>query len=244
MAEGSISYPFIADTKPVGRAREKQPFVIRSTVGQHEYTVEIPDDAGKYDIQIPLAELSPKGSVDSATHAGPGGKPINPATTDKELVAALPSLSKSKPNDVALMDAALGVGSPDGPVQSPSYSIGIAKVNEHFKSRNYELALVELNNLLAYYPNSPKLLKMKGTLLIKTGNRELAMKAWQRAADLSPADSALKRSLDRLNERIIAEQRAMAPKLNPTETNSPQPGQTVTSPTPLTPEDLLDKTAH
>lgn len=243
MAEGTISYPFIADTKPIGRAREKRPFIIRSAVGQSEYTVEIPDDAGKYDIQIPLAELAPKGSVDAMTHTGSNGKPVNAATTDKELVAALPSLAKAKPGEVAMLDAAFGVGSPEGPVQSPSYSIGIAKVNEHFKARNYELALVELNNLLAFYPNSPKLLKMKGTLLIKTGNRDLAMKAWQRAADLTPGDSALKRSMNRLNERIIAERNAMPSRPASPETMAPPPAQTV-APIPPVPDEALDVTAH
>jgi tetratricopeptide (TPR) repeat protein len=107
-----------------------------------------------------------------------------------------------------MLDGAFGVGTPEGPVQSPSYTIGIAKVNQLFKEKNFELALIELNNLLAFYPNSPKLLKMKGTLLVKTGNRELAMRSWQRAYDLTPGDLALKRSIDRLNERILAERNA------------------------------------
>lgn len=213
LSEGNISYPFVEKTSPLGRTQGKQPFVIRSAVGASEYTVEIPDNAGRYDIQIPMAELSPRGSADAVAAANLNNKTPNPATTDKELVAALPALSKSKPGETAMMDTAFGVGSPEGPVQSPSYSIGIARVNQYFRERNFELALVELNNILAFYPNSPKLLKMKGTLLIKTGNRELAMQSWQRALDLAPTDSSLKRSIDRLNERILAEQNAR-PKKN------------------------------
>ena len=210
MAEGTISYPFIADTKPVGRAQAKLPFIIRTAVGASEFTVEIPDDANRYDIQIPLASLSPTGSTDSKLRTRADGKPINPGTTDKELVGALPSLSKMKPNETAMMDAAFGVGSPEGPVQSPSYTLGMAKVNDHFRDRNFELALVELNNLIAFYPNSPKLLKMKGTLLIKTGNRDLAMSSWQRASDLAPQDAALQRSITLLSSRITMEQTAQS----------------------------------
>jgi predicted Zn-dependent protease len=81
-------------------------------------------------------------------------------------------------------------------------------VNQHFKEKNFEMALIELNQLLAFYPNSPKLLKMKGTLLVKTGNRDLAMRSWQRALDLTPGDASLRRSIDRLNERILAERNA------------------------------------
>jgi tetratricopeptide (TPR) repeat protein len=237
ITEGSISYPFIADTKPLGHAREKKPFIIRSAIGASEYSVEIPDDASRYDIQIPLAELAPKGASDSLHRSGSGDRPLNAATTDKELVADLPALSKTKPSETAMMDAAFGVGAPEGPVQSPSYSLGIAKVNQYFKERNFELALVEINNLLAFYPNSPKLLKMKGTLLIKTGNRDLAMKSWQRAMDISPNDLALRRSIGRLNERIVAEQNARAAE-------SKSPASATIEPVAPNPEDALDVTAH
>lgn len=208
MAEGTISYPFVAETKRLGNNGQKSPFVIRSAVGASEYSVEIPENSGKYDIAIPLAEISGKPSTSSGNTSARDAKGMNPATTDKELVAALPDLAKNKPDETAMLDSAFGVGSPEGPVQSPSYTIGIAKVNQLYRERSFELALIELNNLLAFYPNSPKLLKMKGTLLVKTGNRDLAMRSWQRAYDLTPGDMALKRSIDRLNERIIAEQNA------------------------------------
>jgi tetratricopeptide (TPR) repeat protein len=237
MAEGAISYPFIADTKPVGRAQPKQPFVIKSAIGNREYSIEIPDNASRYDIQIPLAELSPKGAGDGLARTSSDGKPLNPANTDKELVAALPALSKNKPNETAMMDTAFGVGSPEGPVQSPSYSMGIAQVNQYFKERNFELALVELNNLLAFYPNSPKLLKMKGTLLVKTGNRDLAMKSWQRALDLAPQDVALQRSITQLNERVTQEQNARA-------ANASRDAQSTIQTIQPTPDQALDAVAH
>ncbi len=208
LAEGSISYPFVAETKRLGNNGKRSPFVIRSAVGETEYSVEIPENGGRYDIAIPLAEISGKPAPNGAFALGRNSKPINAATTDKELVAALPDVAKQKPDETSMLDGAFGVGTPEGPVQSPSYTIGIAKVNQLFKEKNFELALIELNNLLAFYPNSPKLLKMKGTLLVKTGNRELAMRSWQRAYDLTPGDLALKRSIDRLNERILAERNA------------------------------------
>jgi len=233
---GSISYPFVGETRPLGKANPKQPFVVRSAVGAREYSVEIPDNAAKYDIQIPIAELAPVNSQDIDMPALPGGRRYsNPANTDKELVSALPDLGKSKTGKTEMLDAAFGVGKPEGPIQSPSYTLGIARVNQHFKNRDFELALVELNNLLAFYPNSPKLLKMKGTLLIKTGNRELAMKSWQRALDLSPTDSALKTSINNLNERILAERNARPSN------NQNLPGAL---PQANEPESLLDRAAH
>ena len=233
---GTISYPFVGETRPLGKTNPRQPFVVRSAVGAREYTVEIPDNSAKYDIQIPVAELTPAGDQPFASSSFPGDRrQVNPTNTDKELVSALPDLEKTKSGKTGMLDAAFGVGRPEGPVQSPSYTLGIARVNHHFKNRDFELALVELNNLLAFYPNSPKLLKMKGTLLVKTGNRELAMRSWQRALDLSPNDMALKTSINRLNDRILAEKNTI-----------PTNNQGVPSVTPQAndPEALLDRPAH
>lgn len=208
IAQGSIAYPFVDESKPLGKNGKKDKFVIRSSVGASEYSVEIPDAGDGYDIQVPLAGLNPPSSNDAIAIGSKNGKVPSPVATDKELVTALPSIAKSNPNELATMDAALGVGSPEGPIQSPSYTMGIAKVNQYYRERNYEVALMELNNLLSFYPNSPKLLKMKGTLLIKTGNHELAMRSWQRALDLSPSDSGLGRAVKHLQERILATQSA------------------------------------
>lgn len=203
-SDGTIGYPFIQPQKKMGRDPESQRFVIKSAVGQAEYAVEIPEAGDGYDIQIPLASMTPGLSSEAVAVGAKNGKVPNPIATDKELTTALPSIAKASPEEVATMDAAMGVGSPEGPVQSPSYTMGIAKVNQYFKERNFELALMEINNLVSFYPNSPKLLKMKGTLLIKTGNHDLAMRSWQRALDLAPQDKALLSAVKRLQERLTA----------------------------------------
>lgn len=202
--EGTIAYPFVDSTRRVGADRSRDKFVIRSAIGTSEYSVEIPDAGDGYDIQVPLAALNPPATSEALAVGARGGKAPSPVATDKELVTSLPSLAKASPNEVATMDAAMGVGSTEGPIQSPSYTMGIAKVNQYYRERNYELALMELNNIISFYPNSPKLLKMKGTLLLKTGNQELAMRAWQRAVDLAPGDQNLDRAVKKLQERLIA----------------------------------------
>ena len=63
---------------------------------------------------------------------------------------------------------------------------------------------------------------MKGTLLIKTGNHELAMRSWQRALDLSPGDTNLGRAVQHLHERIVASQPAKtAPQTAPLDPGLP-----------------------
>ena len=44
--------------------------------------------------------------------------------------------------------------------------------------------------------------KMKGTVLMKMQNWQLAEKSWLRALDLAPHDAALRRGLERLQARI------------------------------------------
>jgi tetratricopeptide (TPR) repeat protein len=205
IAQGFIEYPFVDETKTIGRDQGPESFVIRSQVGNREYSVEIPDAARDYDVEIPLAAMESEKSVGGSVGIGSSER-INAASTDREMVANLPQLDAMKPTDSALMDGAFGVGKPDGPSQSPSYVLGIAKINELFRQRNFEFALIEINNLIAFYPNSPQLFKMKGTVLSKMNQLVLAESAWLKALQLTPNDVPLRRAIDRLQKMIITRQ--------------------------------------
>jgi tetratricopeptide (TPR) repeat protein len=197
---GTIQYPF-AQTDPLGREKSEDKFIIRSAVGNSEYSIEIPGGAREFDVEIPLAAIH--GDNANLVNGLPNdlSKPNN---TDRELVNALPSLSKKRPTDTAMMDGAFGVGEKDGPRQAPSYSLGISKATRFYKKKQFEYALIEINNMLAFFPNSPKLLKMKGTCLIKMRNLQLAELAWIKALELNPKDKTLQRGVKRLQKRIIA----------------------------------------
>lgn len=199
LRSGSITYPFAKSPQSLGKEPPAEKFVIRSAVGQREYTVEIPGAARDYDVAVPLAELG--GAAEGASGKDDVG---NPAKTDGEMVASLPQISEKRPGETQVMDRAFGVGPKGGPRQAPSYTLGIAKVNEHFKKRNYEYALIEINNLLSFYPNSPRLHKMKGTVLLKMRNYQLAERAWLKALKIDPSDKKLGKAVERLQERMVA----------------------------------------
>lgn len=228
VVQGTITYPFYQPTKPIGRDKPEDRFVIRTTAGASEYSVEIPYAADDYDVEVPIADLS----------GGEGETPVekdvrNPQVTDRELVANMPRLSELTQEERALMDKAFGAGEKAGPRQAPSYMMGMAKVVKYYKELKHEYALVEINNLLAYYPTSIKLLKMKGTVLIKLGNLELAEKTWLRAADLAPMDPVIKRGLAKLRKRIEFNQRvAMDPTRMGQPASLPQGLETDPSQTP------------
>ncbi len=194
---GTISYPFLGTTKSLGNnGADRNKFVIRTISGSVEHVVEIPGAATEYDVEVPIASGS---SLDEKKY-----KIKNAQLTDRELVSNMPKLSKATESERLLMDKAFGVGQKGGPRQGPSYSLGIAKINELYKRAKYELGLVELNNLLAYYPTSVKLFKMKGSIYLKLRNLTLAEKAWTRAAELAPRDPVIKKGLKRLRRRIEA----------------------------------------
>jgi tetratricopeptide (TPR) repeat protein len=200
---GTIQYPFVDETKPLGLNTPEQKFVIRSAVGNKEYSIEIPGEAHDYDVQVPLADLGAGDSFDPL--GGPKPKDLaNPTATDAEIIANLPRIERERPTDAAMMDAAFGVGNSEGPAQAPSYTLGMAKINTYYKSRQYEYALIELNSLIAFYPNSPKLHKMKGTVLLKMRNLPLAELAWIKALELEPKDRGLRQALAKLQQRIVA----------------------------------------
>ena len=198
---GTISYPFVGQNQSIGKNGPADKFVVKSVVGEREYIVEIPDAAKEYDVQIPLAAFDDPNSTGAKLAGGAKGV-HNPQLTDREIVAEMPQLDKKHPSDTALLDKAFGVGPKDGPKQAPSYTLGLAKINEYYKQKQFELALIEINNLLSFYPTAVQLLKMKGTVHVKMQDLVLAERSWSKALELSPGDALLKRGLDRLRNRM------------------------------------------
>ena len=202
---GSIDYPFAGSQRRLGGANHKRDdkLVVRTSVGNTEYQLEVPSAADDMDIEIPIMPLGGSQATGTLTGDRPGGLG-NPSSADRELTGALPQIDSKFPGETGVLDKAFGTGPDGGYRQSPSYVLGIAKVNQHYKRREYEYAMVELNNLLAFYPNSPKLHKMKGTVLVRMGSLELAERAWVRAQQLEPDDASLNNGLRQLQFRIAA----------------------------------------
>jgi hypothetical protein len=208
---GTIAFPFVAQTEAIGLDSPGDKFVIKSTIGGAQYTVEIPDAARDYDIVVPLADIRSLDSQTGAASAAATDPDAGPSsTTDRELVAEFPRIEGRSPDDLALVDSAFGVTNADGTTQGPSYTVKLAKIVDMYKARNYEFALIEINNLLAYYPNSPRLYKMKGTILIKLRSLDLALGAWVRASELEPLDGRIKRAIMNLERKISANKRTTA----------------------------------
>jgi Flp pilus assembly protein TadD len=74
------------------------------------------------------------------------------------------------------------------PEPKRSYLAAVAKIRELFAARRHELALIELGNAEADFPDDARLWAMKGTLYLQMGKRKLARTAWQKSLQLGPDD--------------------------------------------------------
>ena len=123
--------------------------------------------------------------------------------TDEELTGGARSLDERHSKDLGNLDSQLKVTPEENLGQGPSFSRGVQKIKGLFKSRSYEEALIETNELLRFYPAAPQLLMMKGTLHQRLGQIDLAFTAYTRAFEYEPSKK-LKAQIDHL-KRLLAE---------------------------------------
>jgi predicted Zn-dependent protease len=81
-----------------------------------------------------------------------------------------------------------------------SYLLTLAKVKDLYRTRNYEIALVELVALEKQYPNDERIMSMKGSLYEKVGRRQLAREAWEAVLALNPYNLQVAEALQRLGK--------------------------------------------
>jgi Flp pilus assembly protein TadD len=86
------------------------------------------------------------------------------------------------------------------PANRPSYLLTLERVKELYRTRHYELGLVELVELEKQYPDDEHILSMKGSLYERLGNKALAREAWQQALRINPYNLAVLEALQRLGK--------------------------------------------
>jgi tetratricopeptide (TPR) repeat protein len=125
---------------------------------------------------------------------------LNMRPLDKELSGGRKSMDDRHFKDVIEIDKSLGV-EPTGTAQeAPSYTKSVILLKQLFKERQYEEALIVLQELMQFYPLSPQLLMMKGTLHQRLQQIDLALAAYEKAFDIEPS-KRLKAQIDYLKRR-------------------------------------------
>ena len=197
-------------------------YVVRMTDGQRDWEIQLPEIATAYEVKVPLSgKPSPRLAVDSATMTAADREILQ----DREAAARAESGELDPParapEGEGLRPAGgrqRGAGRDDSdarpadkrPTRKPgddkppsakaSYLLTLARVKELYRTRQYELALVEIGELDRQYPDDEHILSMKGSLYERLGNKNLAREAWQQTLRINPYNLAVLEALQRLGK--------------------------------------------
>ncbi|MBY0471169.1 hypothetical protein K2X30_08385 [bacterium] len=186
----------------------KENIILRTKKGDRAVEVEIPGAAANMtDFVVPV---SPAFTADNgrapASYGGGDAMGVDESyrdrkagMSDKEITHHFPqgpAENREMRDDV---EGTLGVQASEESLrdQDQSYLASVDRVKQLYKYSRYEAALLETDDLLRKFPTDPKLYAMRGTLLERIGQHDLAMKSWAQALKMNPANQSLKKFLDR-----------------------------------------------
>lgn len=166
----------------VRQATEASKYVMRLAEGGRVWEVELPESAGGYEMRVPLAG----GPLEQMTQAD---EELLADTTVKNATGPLLDTVPAKAVDAKRAS------------QKRSYLGSMAKVNEMYTQKRYELALIEVVSLEKEYPQDARIQAMKGSLYLKLGRHKLARESWEKALSISPNDQGIAEALRELSNR-------------------------------------------
>jgi tetratricopeptide (TPR) repeat protein len=199
-------------------------YVVRMTDGLRDWEVQFPEIATAYEVSVPLqgrpssalgVDLATSTAADreifaerAAAHAS-GDLPEGDADDKKRGVVA--AKDEEDDADAPKAEGKVKAGKRPAPARTAadpgdrtgprgSYLLTLAKVKDLYRTRHYELALVEIVELETQYPGDERILSMKGSLYERMGNKNLARDAWQQVLALNPFNLAVLEALQRLGK--------------------------------------------
>jgi len=133
--------------------------------------------------------------VAAAAVSGRAGKSDDDDDADVARPEVKVARARKRPAPAPEADGAAGRATPRG-----SYLLTLARVKDLYRTRHYEIALVEIVELEKQYPDDERILSMKGSLYERMGNKNLARDAWQQVLDINPFNLAVLEALQRLGK--------------------------------------------
>lgn len=205
---GTASVKGAASTQPTGlkAAAATSPAPLQGTDGPERYLVrmseqgriwevELPESRDGFELRVPLHErrLDYRNGADQELLADAlGTKDVVPAagTARDRKPAAADAKAAQKDAERQLKEG------PDWKSdRRAGYLSSVAKVKELYVARRYELALIELVDLMEDYPEDAQLYSMKGSLYLKLGRAKLAREAWEKSLSINPNDLGVAEAL-------------------------------------------------
>ncbi|HXJ23944.1 MAG TPA: hypothetical protein VMT03_27370 [Polyangia bacterium] len=193
--------PYTASGEP---ARSR--YVVRMTDGQRDWEIQLPEIASAYEVRVPLSGSPTAGfGVDMASMTSADREILaqNEAArrgASDEMAPDEPDEGEKAQSDKAKKATAKPATPGQPPSARPSYLLTLERVKELYRTRHYELGLVELVELEKQYPEDEHILSMKGSLYERLGNKTLAREAWQQVLRLNPYNLAVLEALQRLGK--------------------------------------------
>lgn len=195
-------------------------YVLRMTDGKNDWEVQLPEIGSSYEVKVPISgKAAPRLAVDSATltaadreilqereaaaraESGDLDPPRAPDSDGLKPAGGRPRAARGDDGEgPAAKRAARKPGDDKPPSAKASYLLTLAKVKELYRTRQYELALVEIGELDRQYPDDEHILSMKGSLYERLGNKNLAREAWQQTLRINPYNLAVLEALQRLGK--------------------------------------------
>ncbi len=194
-----------------GRSR----YVVRMTDGVRDWEIQLPEIATAYEVKVPLSgKPAAPMSIDMATATAAdreimaenrrppsAPRPTRPVRTTRSTRGAATQPTRTATGRSRAPPTRFPAGRRGRRLSAKaSYLLTLARVKDLYRTRHYELGLVELVDLEKQYPDDEHILSMKGSLYERLGNKNLAREAWQEALRLNPFNLAVLEALQRLGK--------------------------------------------
>ncbi|MCM2276852.1 MAG: hypothetical protein NDJ89_02100 [Oligoflexia bacterium] len=204
-----ISNPFIG-YEPGQGASAADAMIFRARRGDSTVEVQVPQSQTTSDFVIPVAskQLAEQPSLGDRSPASAAAE-LAPATdrepslSDREIVRTFPQGMAEDEGRRREIEQELGLIRSDEltPEKQKSYLAAIDQIKQFYRSGRYEAALLDVDGLIREYPTNPKLHEMRGTLLDRLGQLELALKSWKQALRFEPKNESLRRFIERKEQK-------------------------------------------
>jgi tetratricopeptide (TPR) repeat protein len=189
-----------------GTSKEpNQNVILRTKKGDRSIEVELPKGNEMSDFVIPVspafkdsnrnpASLSEDQALDDESY-----KSKAPTVADREITRSFPQGELKDEGQRRDIETGLGLMPSEDttPEATGSYLAAMDHLKNLYRKSRFEAALVTADGLIRQYPTDPKLYQMRGTLLDRLGQNELAVKSWNQALRLDPKNEGLRRFVER-----------------------------------------------
>ncbi len=179
--------------------KSNQGVILRSRKGAQTVEVELPKEGhDRTNFVIPMTAGSFQPPANQ-TASAQNYSHYRSGLSDREIAGTFPKGSPEQVQKRSEMERDLGLipSQNDSPTNDQSYLGSIDQVKILYRQGRYEAGLIEIDQILRRYPTDPRLHEMRGTLLDRMGQKELARQAWNQSLELEPNNEGLKRFLTR-----------------------------------------------